>query len=49
MQSLAEAASAAEESVLLQIQQMDIADCSGDVKERITRNPKENTRWGEIC
>jgi hypothetical protein len=49
MQSLAEAASAAEESVLLQIQQMDIADCSGNVEERITRNPKENTRWGEIC
>jgi len=49
MQSLAEAASAAEESVLLQIQQMDIADCSDDVEERITKNPKENMRWGEIC
>jgi hypothetical protein len=49
MQSLAEAASAAEELVLLQIQQMDIADCSGNVEERIIRNPKENTRWGEIC
>jgi len=49
MQSLVEATSVAEESVLLQIQQMDIVDCSGDVEERITRNPKENTRWGEIC
>jgi hypothetical protein len=43
MQSLAEAASAAKESVLLQIQQMDIVDYSGNVEERIIRNPKENT------
>ncbi|CAM6059871.1 unnamed protein product [Sphagnum tenellum] len=49
MQSVSEAATAAEESVLLQIQQMEIADSSGDVRERITRNPKEDTRWGEIC
>jgi hypothetical protein len=49
MQSLSKAAIAAEESVLLQIQQMEIADSSGDVKERIMRNPKEDTRWGEIC
>jgi len=27
---------------------MDIADCGGYVEERIIRNPKENTRWGEI-
>ncbi|CAK9236157.1 unnamed protein product [Sphagnum troendelagicum] len=33
MQSLSEEANAAEESVLLQIQQMEIADSSGDVKE----------------
>ncbi|CAN5968618.1 unnamed protein product [Sphagnum jensenii] len=49
MQNLSEEANAAEESVLLQIQQMEIADSSGDVKERITKNPKEDTRWGEIC
>ncbi len=35
--------------MLLQIQQMDIADCSDNVEEWIIRNPKENTRWGEIC
>ncbi len=49
MQSVSEAAIAAEESVLLQLQQMEIADSGGDVKERIARNPKEETRWGEIC
>jgi len=35
--------------VLLQIQQMEIADPSGCVKELIMKNPKEDTRWGEIC
>jgi hypothetical protein len=49
MQSLSEAAIAAEESVLLQLQQMEVADSSGCVEERIMRNPKEDTRWGEIC
>jgi hypothetical protein len=49
MQNLVEAAGVTEGSVLLQIQQMDVADCSGNVEERIVRNPKENTRWGEIC
>jgi hypothetical protein len=49
MQSVSEATIAAEESVLLQLQQMEIADSSGDVKERIAKNPKEETRWGEIC
>jgi len=49
MQSVSEATIAAEESVLLQVQQMEIADDNGDVKERITKNPKEETRWGEIC
>jgi len=49
MQSVSEVAIAAEESVLLQVQQMEIADDNGDVKERITKNPKEETRWGEIC
>ncbi|CAK9861914.1 unnamed protein product [Sphagnum jensenii] len=48
-QSLSEATNAGEESVLLQIQQMEIANPSGCVKERITKNPKEDTRWGEIC
>jgi len=28
---------------------MEIVDSSGDVKERIMRNPKEDTWWGEIC
>jgi hypothetical protein len=28
---------------------MDVADCSSNIEERIIRNPKENTRWGEIC
>jgi len=49
MQSLSEAVNAGEESVLLQIQQMEIADLSGCVKELIMKNPKEDTRWGEIC
>jgi len=49
MQSLLEAANAGEESVLLQIQQMEIADPSGCIKERIAKNPKEDTQWGEIC
>ncbi len=49
MQSLSEATIAAEESVLLQLQQMEVADSSGCVEERIMRNPKEDTRWGEIC
>ncbi len=48
MQSVSEVVIAAEESVLLQIQQMEVADSGEDVRERITRNPKENTRWGEI-
>jgi hypothetical protein len=49
MQSVPEAAIVAEKSVLLQIQQMEVADSGEDVRELITRNPKENTRWGEIC
>jgi hypothetical protein len=49
MQSLSKTANAVEESVLLQIQQMEITDRSGCVKERIMKNPKEDTRWGEIC
>ncbi len=49
MQGVSEATIAVEESVLLQLQQMEIADSGGDVKERIARNPKEETRWGEIC
>jgi hypothetical protein len=43
MQSVSKATIAAEESVLLQLQQMEIADSGGDVKERIARNPKEET------
>ncbi len=49
MQSLSEAAIATEESMLLQLQQMEVTDSSGCVEERIMKNPKEDTRWGEIC
>ncbi|CAK9231999.1 unnamed protein product [Sphagnum troendelagicum] len=49
MQSLSEEANVTEEFVLLQIQQQKIVDSSDDVQERITKNPKEDTRWGEIC
>ncbi|CAK9220397.1 unnamed protein product [Sphagnum troendelagicum] len=49
MQNLSEAAIAAEESVLLQLQQMEVADSNGCVEERIMKNPKEETRWSEIC
>jgi len=49
MQSLSETAIAAEESGLLQLQHMEIAESSGCVEERIMKNPKEDTRWGEIC
>ncbi|CAM6018617.1 unnamed protein product [Sphagnum balticum] len=49
MQNLSKATSAVEESVLLQIQLMEIADAGGYVKEWIAKNPTEDTRWGEIC
>jgi hypothetical protein len=49
MQSLSEATIAAEEFVLLQVQRMEIDDSNGGVEERIMKNPKEETRWGEIC
>jgi hypothetical protein len=48
-QTLPEATSAAEVSVILQVQQMDIADSSSNIKERIADNRKEDSRWGEIC
>jgi len=48
-QNLSEAENARGGSVLLQIQQMEIADPSGCVKELIMKNPKEDTWWGEIC
>ncbi|CAM6064226.1 unnamed protein product [Sphagnum tenellum] len=48
-QNLSEVANAREKSVLLQIQQKEITHLSSDVKERIIRNPKEDTRCGEIC
>jgi hypothetical protein len=28
---------------------MEITNSSGDVKERIAKNPKEDTQWREIC
>jgi hypothetical protein len=49
MQSLSETTIVAEESVLLQLQQVEVADSGGCVEERIMRNPKEDTRWSEIC
>jgi hypothetical protein len=37
-------------SELLQLQQLQVANDQNDyVKERIMKNPKENTRWSEIC
>jgi len=35
--------------VILHVQQMDIADSSNNIKERIVDNRKEDLRWGEIC
>jgi len=35
--------------VLLQVQRMEIDDSDGGVEERIMKNPKEETWWGEIC
>jgi len=49
MQSLSEATIATEESLLLQIQRMEIDDFGGGFEERIMKNPKEETWWGEIC
>jgi len=49
MQSLSEIAIAAEESGLLHLHHMEIAESSGCVEERIMKNPKEDTQWGEIC
>ncbi|CAM6003706.1 unnamed protein product [Sphagnum balticum] len=48
-QTLPEATSAARVSVILQVQQMDIANSSNNIKERIVDNRKEDSRWGEIC
>jgi hypothetical protein len=48
-QTLPEVTSAAEVSVILQVQQMDIVDSSSNIKERIADNRKEDSRWGEIC
>jgi hypothetical protein len=48
-QTLPEATSAAKVFVILQVQQMDIADSSSNIKERIVDNRKEDSRWGEIC
>jgi hypothetical protein len=28
---------------------MDITDSSSNIKERVTNNRKEDSRWGEIC
>jgi hypothetical protein len=49
MQGLSEAAIAVEESVLLQVQRMEIDASDDRVEERIMKNPTEETRWGEIC
>jgi hypothetical protein len=48
-QNLSEATNAAGEFVLLQIQQMEITDSGGNVKEQIIDNRREDTRWGDIC
>ncbi|CAK9192263.1 unnamed protein product [Sphagnum troendelagicum] len=49
MQSLSEAANVVEGSELLQMHCMEVVDSMRDVKEEIIRNPKEETRWSEIC
>jgi hypothetical protein len=49
MQGLSEAAIAVEESVLLQVQRMEIDASDDRVEKRIMKNPTEETRWGEIC
>ncbi len=36
-------------SALLQLQQLEIIDQNDYVRDRIMKNPKEDTRWGEIC
>jgi hypothetical protein len=36
-------------SALQQVQQLEVIDQNDYVKEQIIRNPKEDTRWGEIC
>jgi hypothetical protein len=35
--------------VLLQVQQMDIADSHNSLKEPLSNNRKADSRWGEIC
>ncbi|CAM6022829.1 unnamed protein product [Sphagnum balticum] len=48
-QKPSKARNAGQRSVLLQIQQMEVVDPYDCVKERIMKNPKEDTWWGEIC
>jgi len=36
-------------SVLLQVQQMDIANSDNSLKEPLSNNRKADSRWGEIC
>ncbi len=48
-QNLSEAANATGESVLLQVQQMEITASSGKIRERIIDDRKGDTRWVDIC
>jgi hypothetical protein len=48
-QALSEAANGAEMSVLLQVQQMDIANSDNSLKEPLSNNRKADSSRGEIC
>jgi len=48
-QALSEATNGAKMSVLLQVQQMDIANSDNSLKEPLSNNRKADSRWGEIC
>ncbi len=48
-QNLSEAVSATGESVLLQVQRMEITASSGNVGKQIIDDVKGDTRWKDIC
>jgi hypothetical protein len=48
-QNLSEAVSATGESVLLQVQRMEITASGGNVREQIIDDVKGDTRWKDIC
>ncbi|CAM6015476.1 unnamed protein product [Sphagnum balticum] len=48
-QTILEATNSAEVSMILQVQQMDIANFRNNIEEQIADNRKEDSRWEEIC